>query len=138
VAHPFSNEESPLSDVRRTDARSAEIDRPEGISRRFHVSLYKVEPSEATFARNLLSKDWDRLRLCGGDKVEPCGPQMPLVSKPSSFACRAERLAGARACPNWLIVRPPSTAQGVGPDADPGEEVALCISCEVGGSNILN
>jgi len=132
------HEESPLPDVRRTDARSAQIDRPEGIARRFHVSLYKVEPSEAIFACNLLSKDWDRFRLCGGDEVEPHGPQMPLVSKPSSFACRAERLAWARSRPNWTIVRPPSSAQGVRPDADPGEEVTLCVPFEVGGSNIFN
>jgi hypothetical protein len=46
-----------LSDVGRTDARSAGIDRPAGVSRSFQVSLYKVKPSEAVFARNLLAKD---------------------------------------------------------------------------------
>jgi hypothetical protein len=51
---------------------------------------------------------------------------MPLVSNPSAFACRAERLAGARSCPNFSIVWPPSSAQGKGPDPDAGEEMALC------------
>jgi hypothetical protein len=51
---------------------------------------------------------------------------MPLVINPSAFACRAERLAGTRARPNWPIVRPPSSAQGKGPDSDSCEEMALC------------
>ena len=55
---------------------------------------------------------------------------MPEVSRPCSFACRAERLAGAGAGPDWLIVRPASAPQSVRPDADPGEEVALCVSKE--------
>ena len=55
VTHPVES----LSDVRRTEARSAGIDRPECVARTFHVSLYKVEPSESVFARNLLAKaDW--------------------------------------------------------------------------------
>jgi hypothetical protein len=61
-----------LSDMRRTDARTAGIDRPEGVVRSFHVSLNKVEPSEAVLARNLLAKnDWRAALL---DKVERCGP----------------------------------------------------------------
>jgi hypothetical protein len=54
VGHP--DEPRALSDVRSADARSAQIDRPEGIARCFHVSLYSVEPSKAVLARNLLSK----------------------------------------------------------------------------------
>jgi hypothetical protein len=42
--------------MRRAEARSAVIDRRAGVSRRFHVSLYKVEPSKAVLARNLLTK----------------------------------------------------------------------------------
>jgi hypothetical protein len=45
VGHP--NEPEALSDVRRADARSAHICRPEGVARSFHVSAYKVEPTEA-------------------------------------------------------------------------------------------
>jgi hypothetical protein len=46
-----------LSDVRRADARSAQISSPEGVARGFHVSVYKVEPAEAVLACNLLAKD---------------------------------------------------------------------------------
>jgi hypothetical protein len=48
-----------LSDVGRAEARRAGINRPEGVARSFHVSLYKVEPTKAVFACNLLaSDDW--------------------------------------------------------------------------------
>jgi hypothetical protein len=46
-----------LSDVRPTDARSAQIGRPDGVTRSFQVRRNKVEPREAVRARNLLSKD---------------------------------------------------------------------------------
>jgi hypothetical protein len=49
--------------MRRTDARSAQIDRPAGVARTFQVSLYKVEPSEAVLTRNLLTKDMRRFAL---------------------------------------------------------------------------
>jgi len=55
-----------------------------------------------------------------------------------SLTCRAERLAGARSCPNWLIVRLPSAAQGEGPDPDSGEEMALCVASKIAGLYILN
>ena len=61
---------------------------------------------------------------------------MPLVSKPCSFACRAERLARAGACPDWPIIGPTGAAQGVAPHADACEEMALCVAFEVVGSNI--
>jgi hypothetical protein len=41
------NKPEPLSDMRRADARSAQISRPDGVARSFHVSAYKVEPPEA-------------------------------------------------------------------------------------------
>jgi hypothetical protein len=89
----FSNPIKPLPDVGRTEARSAGINRPEGVSRSFHVSLYKVEPSKAVFARNLFAKDDCRLALL--DEIVEVRPEVPLVIKPCSFACRAERLARA-------------------------------------------
>jgi hypothetical protein len=58
--------------VRRTEARSAGIDRPDGVSRTFQVSLYKVEPSKSVFARNLFAKDRDRAALT--DEVMECWP----------------------------------------------------------------
>src|SRR5690606_29187721 len=57
VFQPFSDPPEPLSDMRRTEARSAGIDRPAGVARSFQVSLYKVEPAKSVFARNLLAKD---------------------------------------------------------------------------------
>lgn len=54
----------PLADVRRTDARSAQIGGPDDIAQRFQVSAYSGEPVESSASRNLLSKhDW-RAALC--------------------------------------------------------------------------
>lgn len=68
VGHP----EQALADVRRAEARSAQIDRPDGVALTFHVSLNKVEPSEAVFACNLLPKDWLRRELA--QEMEAGGP----------------------------------------------------------------
>jgi hypothetical protein len=57
VGQPLSDPPEPLSDVGRADARSAEINRPAGVARSFQVSLYKVEPTEAVLACNLLTSD---------------------------------------------------------------------------------
>jgi hypothetical protein len=63
---------------------------------------------------------------------------VPLVSKPSAFACRAERLARTGAGPYWPVVGPSEGAQSVAPDADPGEEVALSISSKLSWFDILD
>ena len=63
---------------------------------------------------------------------------MPLVSKPISFACRAERLARAGAGPDWLVVGPPSKTQGKAPDSNAGEEMTLGISSKLIWSYIFN
>jgi hypothetical protein len=63
---------------------------------------------------------------------------MPLVSKPFSFACLAERLAWTRTRPDRLLIAPAGKTQGVAPNPDTGEEMALDESSEVGGSNISN
>jgi hypothetical protein len=63
---------------------------------------------------------------------------MPLVRKPISFACRAERLAGARACPNRAAIGPSCTTQGKGPDPDTGEKMTLGKSCKIEGCDIFN
>ena len=67
VGQPLCCEVQSLSDVRRADARSAEIDRFEGVTLSFHVSVYKVEPSKAVLARNLLAKN--NGGVCLGDEV---------------------------------------------------------------------
>lgn len=136
VTQPLSDPPEPLPDVRRTDARSAEIDRPAGVTRDFQVSLYKVEPSEAVLARNLLAKNDCRSALL--DEVEPGRPKMPLVSKSCSFACRAERLTRTRSGPDVFIVRPACLAKCVTPYSDTCEEVALCIRFQIRRMDIFN
>jgi hypothetical protein len=85
--------------------------------------LYKVDPRFCVLARNLLTKKHSRATLLG----EPTagGPEMALVSKPFSLACRAERLAGERAGPDGPIIRPSGSSEGIGPDADAGAEMNL-------------
>jgi hypothetical protein len=136
VVQPFSNPPEPLSDVRRPDARSAQINRPAGVARSFQVSVYKVEPTEAVLARNLLAKDDWRAALA--DEVEEGRPEVPLVSEPCAFACRAERLARATACPDRAVIGPSGAAQGVGPDANACEEVALSKPGKVSWNDILD
>jgi hypothetical protein len=53
VGHP----PQPLSDVRRADARSAQIGSRCGISHAFQVSEYSGEPVASSLACNLLAKD---------------------------------------------------------------------------------
>jgi hypothetical protein len=56
-ASGVGHEEKSLSDVRRADARSAQICRPDGVTLRFQVSRNMVDPCEAIRARNLFAKD---------------------------------------------------------------------------------
>ncbi|GKI71007.1 hypothetical protein NUBL21976_11590 [Klebsiella pneumoniae] len=98
--------------------------------------MYKVEPYVCVTCCNLFAKDM--LRSALADEVEELGPKVPLVSKSISFACRAERLARAGASPDRAIVRPSGEAEGMGPDADPGEKVALGKSSEVVRCDIFN
>jgi hypothetical protein len=111
--------------MRSTEARRAGIDRPNAVARSFQVSLNKVEPTKSVLARNLLANDNER--AVGFDEMEERWPQVPLVSEPAAFACRAERLARARAGPDLPVVWPSSPSKGVRPDADAGEEVTLGV-----------
>jgi hypothetical protein len=63
---------------------------------------------------------------------------VPLVSKPRAFACRAERLAWAGAGPNRLSVWNAGTSQGMRPDADSCEEVALRVLSKIAWVYILD
>lgn len=98
VGHPVEA----VSDVRSTDARRRKRDGPEGVAHGFQVSLYKVEPRLCVLARNLLSNDRCRATLL--NEVVKGGPEMPLIVKPASFTCRAERLARTASCPDWAII----------------------------------
>ena len=87
VGHPVQ----PLADVRRADARSAQIGGPDRISQCFQVSSYSNEPFTSILARNLLSKaDW---RPALGDEVSKSGPKVSLVGFPFPLAGDGERLA---------------------------------------------
>ena len=120
------HEPQALADVRRTDARSAQIDRPDGVTRCFQVSVNKVEPAEAVTACNLFAKHDARAAL--RDEAQPLGPEMPLVGKAKPAAGRAERLARTTAGPDRAAVRPSGETQRVRPRADAREEVALVIA----------
>jgi hypothetical protein len=115
--------------VRGAEARSAQICRPNGVARCFQVSVYSVEPAEAVLARNLFSKDDWRAALC--DEPVELGPEMALVLDALALACGTERLAGAGAGPDRSVVSPSGEAEGVGPDADACEEVALCEIAQI-------
>jgi hypothetical protein len=52
VGHP----EQSLSDMRRRDARSAQIGARDGIAHSFQVSKYSGEPFKSSASANLLSK----------------------------------------------------------------------------------
>jgi len=98
--------------------------------------LYKVDPSICVFACNLLSNDRCRLALL--NKVVKSGPEMPLIIKPAAFTCRAERLARTASCPDRLIVGPSGLSQSVTPDPNPGKEVALGVTSQLGRFDIFN
>jgi hypothetical protein len=132
VGHPVQS----VADVRRTDARRRKRDGPEGVTQGFQVSLYKVDPRPDSRACNLLSNDdWRRALL---DEPGKTWPQMPWVRKPSSSACRAERLARTGTGPNRSIIGPAGLTQGIGPNADSGEEMALCEFAQVIRVHILD
>jgi hypothetical protein len=60
-----------------TEARSAQIARPEGVARCFQVSRYKIEPPEPVLARNLLSKHDCRAALV--NELVPVRPQVAFI-----------------------------------------------------------
>jgi hypothetical protein len=122
--------------MRRAEARSAGIDRPDGVVRSFQVSVYKVEPTEAVLACNLLAKDDVRAAL--RDEAEEVGPEVAGVIDAAALSGCAERLTGTGAGPDGPVVGPPGKTQGVAPDADAGEEVALSKSRKSVWRNVPN
>jgi hypothetical protein len=125
-----------LSDVRRAEARSANIERPEGVVLAFHVRLNKVEPSKCVFARRLFAKDDARISL--GDESEPIRPKMSLVGEASFLARDREALTGTGTGPDFSVVGPSGEGKGVIPNPNPGEEMAAGVPSEISGPNIGN
>ena len=66
--------EESLPDVRRADARSAQIGSRHGISQYFQVSEYSGEPFTSSLARNLFAKDDWRSALA--DEPSHLGPEV--------------------------------------------------------------
>ena len=127
MGHPIKT----LPLVRGSEARSAEIDRPAGVSRVIQVRLNNVEPSERVIVCNLFAKEDVRATLL--DELGPDRPEMALVGEALAEPRDAERLTRAAPRPDLAIVGPACGAKGVGPDADTGEEVTLVILSEVRG-----
>ena len=119
----------PLPDVRRPDARSAQIGGPEGIAQCFQVSSYSGEPETPIIARNLLSKD--RWRSALGDESNHLRPEVTFVLFAALFACARERLTGTGAGPDWPVIGPPGEPERVAPSADTGKHVDLGSSVKV-------
>src|ERR1051325_4021379 len=86
LGHPVK----PLPDVRRPNARRAQIGTPDGISNSFQVSSYSGEPFTSKFARNLFSKD--RCRPALGDVRVKSGPQVSFVGMAFSESRARKRL----------------------------------------------
>ncbi len=125
-----------LADVRRAEARSAEIESPEGVSLFFHVRLYKVEPRKSVRRRNLLSKD--DIRIVLRDEAEPYRPEVSFVFEAFLATGGRERLTRARAGPNLTVFRPSGVLEGEGPRPDSSKEVALAVSSKIIGRNLSN
>lgn len=115
--------------MRRTAARSAQIGGPDGISCCFQVSSYSGEPFTSKRARNLLSKD--RCRAALGDECVKSGPEVSFVGMAFPLSSARKWLTRTGAGPNRSAVTPSGEAQGVGPAADAGKEVALAIAVKV-------
>jgi hypothetical protein len=130
------HEVKPVPDVRSAEARSAGIDRPDGVIRCFQVSANKVEPSKSVRACNLLAKD--NVRSALANEPRPVRPEMALITESSRAPRCTEGLAGAGAGPDSPLVGPSCEPEGVGPDPDPGEEVALDEASQVVSLNIDN
>jgi hypothetical protein len=115
------HEVKPLSNVWCSDARSAQIGRPNGVILIFQVSRNKIEPLEAVRAGNLFAKnDW---RVPLFDKSKPIRPQMAFVGEAPPLACGTERLTGARSSPHGEAFGPARKSKGVRPSSDTCEEM---------------
>jgi hypothetical protein len=126
VAHP----PKPLPDVERSDARSAQIGGPDRIVQRLQVSAYTSEPTPASLACNLLSKDDWRAALL--DEPSKIRPEVTRIGLGKALSGRGKRLAGTRSGPDGAIIGPSRPPEREGPSADSCEEVAGGVSSNIG------
>jgi hypothetical protein len=120
----------------RIDGTSRDNGRPAGVADTFQVSTHSVEPIFSNRCRNLFSHE-DR-GPTGADKLKEDGPEVALVFLRFAFSGNGEGLAGGAACPQGSLVGPASETGGVGPAADPSEEMALAETSKVVRLNIDN
>ena len=120
--------------MRRTEPRSAEIERPDGVRLSFQVSENNVEPSKSVLARNLLAKD-DRGSALS-DEPEPLGPEVSIVVEAPLLTCLGEWIAWTAPTPHVDVVGPPGVSQGSGPSSNSAEEVTLPVARDVGGPEV--
>jgi hypothetical protein len=130
VGHPPQT----LSDVRRAEARSAQIGGPAGISHVFQINSYSGEPLPAVSACNLLSKYHWRLAL--GDEAEKSGPEMAFIGMAFVLSSARKRLTRAGTCPDGLIIGPSCKAEGKGPSSNASKKVTLGVTFKVRGFDI--
>ena len=115
--------------MRRTDARSRQIGRRDGVKCRFQFSRQSVEPrpvicirsrlsrrcanaSEHSRARDLLAED--EAGSAGGDKPKEGGGEVAVIVLSLALPGLAEGLTGRRASPDGQILGHAGEAQCVG------------------------
>jgi len=149
----LGHEVQSFPDVRRAEIAGSQTMCSEGVALRFQVVLNKVEPhfsvSPASLACSLSARSPDDLggrdllpEDDGGaafaDEGEPSWPEVPLVGGPPSPSRVGIGLAGAGAGPAPEVVGDSGEAEGVGPDPDSGEPMALGEPPDVAGTDVLD
>jgi hypothetical protein len=130
------HEPEALSDVERADARSAQINRPDGVVRCLQISRNTIEPSKSIRARNLFTKDDCRAALA--DEAEPRRPKVARIIGAIALPRSRERLTGTASCPDSTIVAPAGESKGKRPAANAGEEMALDEPAHIGCGNVFD
>src|SRR5690606_1277064 len=109
---------------------------PDGVTVSFQVSLNKIDPAVSNRCINLFAKDDWRAALA--DETVEGGPEVAVVGRAFAASSGREGLAGAGTGPDGSVVGPAGKAQGEGPAADAGEEMALGKSAQVIRGDISN
>jgi hypothetical protein len=110
--------------------------KPKGVTFRFQVCTYSVDPPKSDSRFNLFAKDDCRATLA--DEAVHGGPEVAFVRLASARSGSGDRLAGTTTCPNRPICWPSGHCKGERPSADSGEQVNLGVSSEFIGVEFLN